>query len=67
MVFVLPNKRDGLAEVEAKLADTDLYAIDRGLHFVEVEVSLPKFKLEESLELVEYLQGVRFDAVYLFL
>nr|AHI48498.1 serine protease inhibitor [Penaeus japonicus] len=58
MVFVLPNKRDGLAEVEAKLADTDLYAIDRGLHSVEVEVSLPKFKLEESLELVEYLQGM---------
>nr|XP_027226657.1 leukocyte elastase inhibitor A-like [Penaeus vannamei] len=58
MVIVLPNKRDGLAEVEAKLAKADLYEIDRGLHSVEVEVSLPRFKLEESLELVEYLQAM---------
>nr|AHC06147.1 serpin 3 [Penaeus monodon] len=56
MVFILPNKRDGIAEVEAKLASADLYAIDNGLHSVEVEVSLPRFKLEESLELVDYLQ-----------
>lgn len=61
MVIVLPNKRDGLAEVEAKLAKADLYEIDRGLHSVEVEVSLPRFKLEESLELVEYLQAVSMD------
>lgn len=66
MVFILPNKRDGLAEVEAKLASADLYAIDNGLHSVEVEVSLPRFKLEESLELVDYLQVVSID-VYSFM
>ncbi|KAK8382335.1 hypothetical protein O3P69_015334 [Scylla paramamosain] len=55
MVFVLPDKRDGLAEVESKLATTDLSELHRKLHEDEVEVSLPRFKLEETLDLVDTL------------
>ncbi|XP_071547380.1 leukocyte elastase inhibitor-like isoform X2 [Panulirus ornatus] len=55
MVFVLPDKRSGLAEVEAKLAEFDLNEIDKRLRRAEVEVTLPKFKLEESLDLVACL------------
>lgn len=56
MVFVLPDKRDGLVEVEAKLATTDLNNIDKKLQRVKVEVCIPKFKLEESLDLVDHLK-----------
>lgn len=55
MVFVLPDSRDGLAEVEKKLVQRDLKELHKKLREVEVEVSLPKFKLEESLDLVETL------------
>ncbi|XP_045137356.1 leukocyte elastase inhibitor B-like isoform X2 [Portunus trituberculatus] len=56
MVFVLPDKRDGLAEVEGKLAKTDLSELHRKLREVEVEVTLPRFKLEETLDLVDTLK-----------
>nr|XP_053640516.1 serpin B6-like isoform X4 [Cherax quadricarinatus] len=55
MVFVLPDKRDGLAEVEANLANVDFSKIDKNLPKDEVEVTLPKFKLEESLDLINHL------------
>ncbi|XP_042204582.1 leukocyte elastase inhibitor-like isoform X2 [Homarus americanus] len=55
MVFVLPEKRDGLVEVEAKLAAADLNEIDKKLMKEEVHVYIPKFKLEESLDLVDHL------------
>ncbi|XP_045592193.1 leukocyte elastase inhibitor isoform X2 [Procambarus clarkii] len=60
IVFVLPDKRDGLPEIETNLDSLDLNNIDT-LMTVEVKVTLPKFKLEESLDLVSHLRemGVR--------
>lgn len=58
MVFVLPDKRDGLAEVECKLSNTNLSELHKKLREVEVEVSIPRFKLEESLDLVNTLREV---------
>ncbi|XP_069956810.1 ipis-1 isoform X1 [Cherax quadricarinatus] len=55
MVLVLPTKRDGLAELEAKLATTDLNDLGKRMHKSKVVVTLPKFKLEESLFLNEHL------------
>lgn len=61
MVFVLPDKRDGLAELEAKLATVQLLNIDKDLKQIKAEVTIPKFKLEESLDLVDHLteMGIR--------
>lgn len=56
MVIVLPNERDGLAGVEAKLADMNLSELGKNMHEIEVEVTIPKFKLEETLDLIETLQ-----------
>lgn len=53
MVFVLPDERDGLPAVEKKLATYDLNEIDKKLREVEVEVTIPRFKLEETFNLVE--------------
>jgi len=58
MVIVLPDEVDGLATVEAKLANMDLNTLDKRMGSIKVEVTLPKFKLEESLELVPHLQGM---------
>ncbi|XP_050687471.1 leukocyte elastase inhibitor-like isoform X1 [Eriocheir sinensis] len=56
MVFVLPDERDGLAGVEAKLATTDLSELDKKLRKAKVEVTIPRFKLEETLDLSDKLQ-----------
>jgi len=56
MVIVLPDEVDGLATVEDKLATMDLNTIDKRMGSIKVEVTLPKFKLEESLQLKSYLQ-----------
>ncbi|XP_064108706.1 leukocyte elastase inhibitor A-like isoform X1 [Macrobrachium nipponense] len=58
MVIVLPNERDGLAALEEKLATADLNELDKRMYNVEVEVTLPKFKLEESLDLGDHLSGM---------
>ncbi|XP_069173970.1 serpin B3-like isoform X2 [Procambarus clarkii] len=66
MVFVLPDKRDGLAKVEANLPSVNLNKIGTNLPLVKVRVTLPKFKITKSLELVNHLKemGVKdlFDA-----
>ena len=58
MVFVLPDEREGLAGVEAKLATRNLSELDKKLREAEVEVTIPRFKLEETLELVDNLKEV---------
>jgi len=58
MVIVLPDEVDGLAAMEDKLATMDLNTIDKRMGSIKVEVTLPKFKLEESLELSPVLQGM---------
>lgn len=58
MVFVLPDERDGLPRLEAKLATADLSELDKKLYRAEVTVTIPRFRLEETLYLKEKLQEV---------
>jgi serine protease inhibitor len=60
MVFVLPNKEDGLAELEAKLATTSMDSVLTGLNEVRVEVTIPKFKIEQEINLKDVLNKVSF-------
>nr|AQM58442.1 venom serpin-like protein 1 [Pristhesancus plagipennis] len=55
MVIILPNKIDGLNEVENKLATINLNEVLSGLHSVTVNVKIPKFKLESTIELKDIL------------
>ena len=56
MFIVLPNQIDGLRVLEEKLDDTFLSEIDDDdLTFDEIEVAIPKFKIEASLEMSEIL------------
>ncbi|CAH1108852.1 unnamed protein product [Psylliodes chrysocephalus] len=55
MIIILPNKRNGIDELEAKLANTDLTKITEDMFRPEVIVSLPKFKIETTIDLNEPL------------
>jgi serine protease inhibitor len=58
MLIILPNKRDGLAELEKKLESFDLQEILSQMGREEVEVFLPKFKIEYEFDLSETLKKV---------
>lgn len=55
MLFILPNKRDGLKALEEKMHEIDLKEIDSQMHHEEVEVFLPKFEFEFTKELNDVL------------
>lgn len=59
MMIILPNKRTGLGDVEQKLHLVDLSEISNGLRSQEVNVELPKFKIEFDIKLNEPLKKVK--------
>ncbi|CAN8031927.1 hypothetical protein HPB47_007311 [Ixodes persulcatus] len=59
MVILLPQKVDGLATLEANLTATNLQALLRRLcEDDDVELNLPKFKLEQSSSLRKVLESM---------
>lgn len=58
MMVILPNEKTGLAKVEAGLANMDLSEISQRMHETEVNVYMPKFKVEYDLSLKKPLQKV---------
>jgi hypothetical protein len=58
MFIILPHDVDGISELEKKLAGFDLSKILTQLPEQEVEVSIPKFKLEETTDLNDILTEV---------
>lgn len=63
-VIILPNKRMGLIDLEAKLKNHnhDLFEFARQ-HYAYVNVTIPKFKIEFEIELNEILENV---SIYIF-
>jgi serpin B len=58
MVIVLPNKKDGLAEVEKKLSAKTLQQALAQAKLTRVHVSLPKFKMTEEFSLGDDLAAL---------
>ena len=58
LVIILPNKRDGINELERKLTNKSLTTLTKRMYQTEVKVSLPKFKIESTIQLNEPLQKV---------
>ncbi|XP_045201585.2 leukocyte elastase inhibitor-like isoform X2 [Mercenaria mercenaria] len=58
MIVVLPNTNDGLLALEKQLTLENLQSLVSGVHPGTVDVSLPKFKLETSLELKKVLSAL---------
>lgn len=55
MVILLPKERDGLSQMENSLALKNLTSLINGLSRREVDVSLPRFKMEWGLNIAETL------------
>ena len=58
MVIILPNEIDGLSDVQKKLQKTSLTNILSQGHEEEVNLWLPKFKMESMLKLNDVLKEV---------
>lgn len=58
LLLVLPNKLDGLNQLEAKLVHTDLESLLKDLSLAKVDVTIPKFKLEYDIDLKDSLKSV---------
>lgn len=58
MFIILPSDIDGISELENRLAGVDLSKILTQLPEQKVEVSVPKFKLEETTNLNDILNKV---------
>jgi serpin B len=60
MLFVLPEKTDGLPELEKKLSAAEVSGWAGKLAYERVWVTLPRFKIDppESINLVETLEGM---------
>ena len=58
MVIVLPFKKDGIAELEKLLAGVNLTDITNKMRYVEVTVALPKFKIDQTIDLEDSLTKV---------
>lgn len=58
MFIILPHDVDGISELENRLAGVDLSKILTQLPVQKVEVSIPKFKLEETTDLNDILTEV---------
>ncbi|XP_055379640.1 serine protease inhibitor 42Dd-like isoform X2 [Condylostylus longicornis] len=55
MVIVLPNKKDGLAALENKLKSADILNLANQMKTYDVDVYLPKFKVESKFKLNDAL------------
>lgn len=58
MLILLPNKKDGLAEMESKLNTVVLADLTKRMNKEEVTVYLPKFKIEYEIDLKDVLTSV---------
>lgn len=58
MIIILPNEIDGLTEVEKKLPNIKLSDILNQGYEQEIQLYLPKFKVESEIHLNSVLQKV---------
>lgn len=58
MIIVLPDAKDGLKELENNLSKINLNDISKKMAQNYLSVRLPRFKIEQSLQLNETLSNV---------
>lgn len=58
MYLILPNKRDGLDELVSRIDSSNLHRTQILMDKLEVKVSLPKFKITNTVKLNEILKAV---------
>ena len=67
MIIILPNEYDGLPILEDYVASTDFTKeIFDEIKFTKVKVEIPKFKVEDAIEMKTFLMEVcklKFDNI----
>lgn len=58
MFIILPNEKDGLAALQSNIRSIDIAAMRQKMHKQEVNLLLPKFKIEYEIELKDVLTKV---------
>lgn len=64
MLIILPNERDGLSKLEEKLQSVNIADLTSKMYSQEVEVALPKFKIEFDLDLKETLEKLGMGTMF---
>lgn len=65
MQIILPGKRDGIADVEQKLSPDFLDSLESELKTRRVDLSLPRFKIESSFDLLYAVQALGVRSAFL--
>ncbi|KAI4464503.1 serine protease inhibitor serpin [Holotrichia oblita] len=63
-VIILPNSINGLKNVETKILTTGFSMLQKDANLENVEVFLPKFKLETSMDLKQPLQDIGLGNIF---
>lgn len=58
MMIILPNKKNGLSDLESKIDQVNFQDLAKSLQEEEVVVKIPKFKIESSIQMKDILQKV---------
>lgn len=64
MLVFLPNERDGIKHLEQNIGKFDFANYDRNMNKWEVDLSLPRFKIESTIPLTEDLKKVSHSLFY---
>ncbi|XP_053689988.1 serine protease inhibitor 42Dd-like isoform X2 [Sabethes cyaneus] len=64
MVILLPDERDGLKRIEDTLLNIDITDLMTKMYTQEVEVFLPKFKIEFNVDLQETLEKIGMGRIF---
>jgi len=64
MMIILPNQMNGLKSLESKLNNIDLNEISRQMQMLDVDVFLPKFKIEFDIDLKEPLKKLGMSSMF---
>lgn len=59
-IVVLPNTRDGLRRLESKLVEYDLIKLSEKLERQQVQITIPRFKIEQKTDLKNLLKELGF-------
>ena len=64
MMFILPNKDDGLSKLESNLTAESFQELTKSMYPQDVIVSIPKFKIESSFQLEKVLAGMGIEDIF---
>ncbi|KAJ3654865.1 hypothetical protein Zmor_014021 [Zophobas morio] len=64
MVIILPSKRNAIAELEKKLSTVNLAEITNKMWHIKVTVALPKFKIEQTIDLEDSLTKLGLGEIF---